>query len=228
MSQVTNVDGHRRSFTEKSDVDLNGSEFELVQLITDGETVKLRTDGAIALGVYEGKLVNDQKELTVRLLGAGGTFRVKQSAAIAPGARVMADSDNPTKVKTAAANGALPVRTLGIKLGTASGAAGDIIEVLDVQESITALDAAAAFSVTQAALTDSSGGTANTTVEACGAVVTGVDGTGANAASKADVDARLASIANNFADVVAQLNAARTDIVALKVITDASGITKNP
>lgn len=227
MSQVTYVDGNRRSFTEKSDVNLDGKEFELVQLITDGETVKLRTDGAIALGVYEGKLINGQHEVTVRTLGSGGTYRVRQSAAIVPGARVMADSDNPTKVKTAAANGALPVRTLGIKLGTANGAAGDIIEVLDLQEDITALDAAAVFTVTHAALTDSSGGTANTTVEACGAAVTGVDGTGSNAASKADVDARLAAIANNFADVVAQLNAARTDIVALKVITDAAGLTKN-
>lgn len=60
-------------------------------------------------------------------------------------------------------------------------------------------------------LTDNSGGTANDTLEACGTAVTGVDGTGSNAASKADVDARLASIANNIADLaakIAEINAA--------------------
>lgn len=55
-------------------------------------------------------------------------------------------------------------------------------------------------------LTDNSGGTANDTVEACGTAVTGVDGTGSNAASKADVDARLTAIANNFADLAAKVN----------------------
>lgn len=66
-----------------------------------------------------------------------------------------------------------------------------------------------AFSSTtgqQTELTDNSGGTANTTIEACGAAVTGVDGTGSNAASKADVDTRLAAIANNVADLAAAIN----------------------
>ena len=56
------------------------------------------------------------------------------------------------------------------------------------------------------ALTDNSGGTANTTLEDCNDAVTGVDGTGSNAASKDDVDARLVSIANNFADLAAKVN----------------------
>lgn len=60
---------------------------------------------------------------------------------------------------------------------------------------------------TLTALTDNSGGVANTTLEACGAAVTGVDGVGSNAASKADVDARLTSIKNNFADLAAMVNA---------------------
>ena len=56
-------------------------------------------------------------------------------------------------------------------------------------------------------LTDNSGGTANDTVEDCGMAVTGVDGTGSNAASKADVDTRLTAIANNIADLAAKINA---------------------
>jgi hypothetical protein len=59
---------------------------------------------------------------------------------------------------------------------------------------------------TLTALTDNSGGTANTTLEDCNDAVTGVDGVGSNAASKADVDARLVSIANNFADLAAKVN----------------------
>lgn len=57
------------------------------------------------------------------------------------------------------------------------------------------------------ALTDNSGGTANNTIADCNDAVTGVDGTGSNAASKADVDARLVTIANNFADLAAKVNA---------------------
>ena len=56
-------------------------------------------------------------------------------------------------------------------------------------------------------LTDNSGGTATDTLEDCNNAVTGVDGTGSNAASKADVDARLVSIANNLADLSAKVNA---------------------
>lgn len=67
----------------------------------------------------------------------------------------------------------------------------------------------------QVALTDSSGGTANDTIENCATVVTGVDGTGSNAASKADVDTRLVSIANNFADLTAKVNTVRQVLVDL-------------
>lgn len=66
-------------------------------------------------------------------------------------------------------------------------------------------------------LTDNSGGTANNTVEACGAAVTGVDGTGSNAASKADVDARLTAIANNFADLAAKVNELNAALKAAQI-----------
>ena len=56
-------------------------------------------------------------------------------------------------------------------------------------------------------LTDSTSGTADGTVADVSTAVTGVDGTGSNAASKADVDARLAAINDNFAELTQRLNA---------------------
>jgi len=55
-------------------------------------------------------------------------------------------------------------------------------------------------------LTDSSGGTASTsTLADQNDAVTGVDGTGSNAASKADVDTRLGTIADNVATLALKL-----------------------
>lgn len=56
-------------------------------------------------------------------------------------------------------------------------------------------------------LTDNSGGgSADDTLEDVATAVTGVDGTGSNAASKSDVDTRLTAIANNQADLAAKVN----------------------
>jgi len=52
-------------------------------------------------------------------------------------------------------------------------------------------------------LVDSSGGPADGTIADVSTVVTGVDGTANNAASKADVDTRLGAIDVNFANVAA-------------------------
>ena len=56
-------------------------------------------------------------------------------------------------------------------------------------------------------LTDSTAGTADGTLAAVSAGVTGVDGTGSNAASKVDLDATLVDINNNFAEINAKLDA---------------------
>lgn len=56
-------------------------------------------------------------------------------------------------------------------------------------------------------LTDSTAGTVDGALAAVSAAVTGVDGTGSNAASKADVDARLVDINNNFTEINAKLDA---------------------
>ena len=56
------------------------------------------------------------------------------------------------------------------------------------------------------ALTDSTGGTATDTLAALAVTVTGVDGTANNAASKADVEARLGVIRNASASLAAKVN----------------------
>lgn len=66
-----------------------------------------------------------------------------------------------------------------------------------------------AFGALPATMDDDTGGTADTTdftIADVGTVVTGVDGTGSNAASKADVDTRLDAINNNFATLNALLD----------------------
>lgn len=55
-------------------------------------------------------------------------------------------------------------------------------------------------------LTNNTGSTANNTLEDCNDAVTGVDGTGSNAASKTDVDTRLVSISNNISDLGSKVN----------------------
>jgi len=225
MPSIIPTVGETKSFTEDA-TSLNGKEDLLLQLNTDG-TVKLNA-GADPLGVMVCKLQNGQPEVSVRLLGAGGTYRVIQSAAIAIGAKVMVDTAAKTKVKTLTTAG-LPVRSLGIKIAdsstTAGGAAGDVIEVLDLQELVTALDAAVALSLTETALTNSSGGTPGATLAAQAASVTGVDGTGSNAASKADVDAQLVIIRNSIASLATKLEAGRVDTAAIKAVLDTAGLT---
>lgn len=61
---------------------------------------------------------------------------------------------------------------------------------------------------TQGSLTENSGETSpDETIADVSTAVTGVDGTGSNAASKADVDSRLTAIDSNIADLAAKLNA---------------------
>lgn len=59
-------------------------------------------------------------------------------------------------------------------------------------------------------LTDSTTGAADDTVDNVSTATTGVDGTGSNAASKVDVDARLVTINNNFKELVDQAGTQKT------------------
>jgi len=65
---------------------------------------------------------------------------------------------------------------------------------------------------TQATLTNNTGGTASDTLAVLGTTVTGVDGVGNTAASKADVEARLGVIANSISSLASKLNALIGDI----------------
>lgn len=75
-----------------------------------------------------------------------------------------------------------------------------------VIESGGSITAAGTQASAVADFTGTTGGTANGAMEDTSTVVTGVDGTGSNAASKADVDARLASIANNIEELGSDLD----------------------
>lgn len=61
-------------------------------------------------------------------------------------------------------------------------------------------------------------GAANGAFEDQNNAVTGVDGTGSNAASKADVDARLVSIGNNMQELATQVETLRARLVAAGII----------
>lgn len=136
----TYVDRPYRTFQEDVAGDLNNSEFLLVELgSTLPNSVKPNTAAGNEVGVVFEKLqqVNGQPDITVRLLGKGATVKVIQSGAIAYGGKVVVDGAAPTKVKAAPTAGGGTARCLGRKLTPGNGAAGDIIELLDVIETIT-------------------------------------------------------------------------------------------
>jgi hypothetical protein len=82
-------------------------------------------------------------------------------------------------------------------------------------------DQAAAAAQTQDSLTDSSGGTASTTLAAIDDSLTGTDGVGNTAAAVSDVNAQLTIIANAIASLAAQLAKVKADVTADKTLGDA-------
>lgn len=165
------------------------------------------TGSAIASGdvVIKGKIVGVAHGDIAANGGIGavaisGVFRLAlvASLAITAGDRVYWDSTGKVVTKTATDS------PLGyaVTSQSANDATVDVLIVPGGSEASVAADVTA--------LTDNSGGTADGTLEDCNNPVTGVDGTGSDAASKVDVDARLVSIANNFADLSAKQNAVLT------------------
>jgi hypothetical protein len=111
----------------------------LVELSAAGK-IQLAQNG-IALGAIKGQMAPGDLTRPVRLLGKDGTVKVIQSAAIAPGARVILDVANPGKVKALPTGTPGVYRSLGIKespaeYGTANGAAGDAIIIVDQIETV--------------------------------------------------------------------------------------------
>ena len=81
------------------------------------------------------------------------------------------------------------------------------IRVWFVSRAFAGLTGAMSQAAAVTALTDSSGGSADNTIVDCNDAVTGVDGTGSNAASRTDVNTRLVAIGNNISDLAAKINA---------------------
>jgi hypothetical protein len=106
-------------------------ENHLVAVDTNGKAVLL-SGSLVAVGVFEGRLTPDSEDISVRLLSGGGTLVVRQSAAVTPGTRVAGVAASATVAPAAAGD-----RSLGIKLSPAStGAAGDLIEILPLVETL--------------------------------------------------------------------------------------------
>lgn len=130
----TTQEGPYLTFAEGTAGALTGKEYFVVELDAPENSVKLfsATAGTVAVGALPAtsKRQPGDTEVTVRMFGRGGTVKLKQSAAIAKGARLKAVAGG--QVATAAAGD----RSIGIKLTQGGGAAGDVIEVLDLIETV--------------------------------------------------------------------------------------------
>jgi hypothetical protein len=120
-----------KSFKEETVDALLDKEGFLVTLGTAEGTVKLATSINDAMGVIKEKQKGNP-HVNIRLLGKGGTVKVKAGGVIAKGARVKWGTGG--KVVTVGAS-AGTYRTIGTKLSHGNSADGDIIEILDTIES---------------------------------------------------------------------------------------------
>lgn len=127
-----------RTFQEEVAGALDNKEFQLLEPGTADNSVKLNTSPANTIGVMFQKLQNAtgrKDDINVRLLGGSGTVKMIQNAAIAYGAKVMPDATAFTRVK------AVPgttgnYRSIGRKVSEGAGAAGDVIEVHPIVETV--------------------------------------------------------------------------------------------
>lgn len=126
----TYSEGPYRTFAESTTDALTDKEFFLVALDTNENTVKLATSVDDAIGVLYEKRPGDP-HVNVRLLGKGGTVKVKAGGVIAKGARVIWGTGGKVITKPTSAGVA---RTLGVKLSQGNSADGDIIEIDDIVE----------------------------------------------------------------------------------------------
>jgi hypothetical protein len=75
-------------------------------------------------------------------------------------------------------------------------------------------------------LTNSTGATPDLTIADVSTAVTGVDGAGNNAASKADVDTRLTAINGNFSDLADRMADVETLLTAIRSGVVSAGVIK--
>lgn len=129
----TYTDSPYLTLTEETPGALTGKEGYLLELGTAAGTVKLAASGENAIGVMHRKLEGDDS-VSVRLLGKGGTVKVKAGGVIAKGDRVIWGTGGKVITQTLTAG---TYRTLGRNLSQGNSASGDIIEILDVIERVT-------------------------------------------------------------------------------------------
>jgi len=134
----TYVEESYRTFQEEVAGALDGKEWSLVELGTADNTIKLNATLGHAIGVMFEKLqpgTGRKDDINVRMFGKEGTTKVIQNAAISYGARVMEDSTALTKVKAVPGTTGT-YRSIGLKIGQGGGAQNDIIEIIDLIETI--------------------------------------------------------------------------------------------
>lgn len=130
----TYKDNNTDTFQEAVEGSLNDKEHHVVQLTPEG-TIELASDRR-AIGVSRGKLHSLDIDVLVRVLGKNGTVKVIQTGPVNTGEPVTLDPAYPGKVRALPA-AAGTYRTLGIKKTPGAGAAGDVIEIIDVIENVT-------------------------------------------------------------------------------------------
>lgn len=130
----TFTEGPYYSASEESVDALLNKEGFLVALGTAEGTVKLAASGDTVIGVLFEKREGDP-HVTVRLLGKGGTVKVKAGGVIAKDARVVWGTGGKVITQPTTEGN---YRTLGRKLSQGSSAANDIIEIVDLVEPVQA------------------------------------------------------------------------------------------
>lgn len=121
------------TFAEETVDALKDKEGFLVELGTAQGTVRLAASADAAIGVLYAKQPGNP-HVNVRLLGKGGTVKVKAGGVIPKGSRVLWGTGGKVVVQPGSAG---THRTIGRKLTQGSSANDDVIEILDIVERVT-------------------------------------------------------------------------------------------
>lgn len=131
MPTTSYIEGHVRTFVIETPGQLDGKQNYLVEIGAAVNSVKLLVTPLNALGAVRNLASPGAGSVAVRLLGAAGSVRVVQSAAIPRGALVKAVAGGTVASATVAGD-----RVLGRKISPGPGVAGEIIEIVDVIEKL--------------------------------------------------------------------------------------------
>lgn len=128
MPQTAENNSPTQTFVEGTANAFDGNThlYKAVQMdVSETNGVELYDGGQKALGVNYGKLHDSTPDVTVRLFGQGGTFKIKAAGVIAQDAYVTLNSSG---LAIAWTNEAF---IIGIKRSSGNSAANDVIEVID-------------------------------------------------------------------------------------------------